>query len=67
MMVDARRYARRLTLEDAISVWLQRWAGEFQHTIAARFAVNPGRVNDVLKGRLHPESRSLALSRRAAA
>ena len=65
-MVDGSHPARRLTLEDAIIVWLKHWSGEFQHRIAAAFDVNPGRVNDVLKGRKYPESRSLALSRRGA-
>ncbi|MFC6746542.1 hypothetical protein [Methylobacterium persicinum] len=48
-------------------IWHWHWNGEFQHRIAATFDVNPGRVNEVLKGRRHPESRALALSRRLAA
>lgn len=61
----ANRSSNRLSLEDAVTVWLRHWAGEFQHRIAARYDVNPGRINDVLKGRMHPESRALA--RRATA
>lgn len=63
----ARRPSRRLSFEDAVTVWLRRWNGEFQNRIAASFDVNPGRINEVLKGRLHPESRAAALSRRSAA
>jgi hypothetical protein len=40
----------RLTFVDAIEVWLRHWSGQFQHHIAAHFGVNPGRVNEVLKG-----------------
>ena len=54
----------RLTLDDAVQVWIRYWRGEYQHDIAASYRVNSGRVNDVLKGRLHPSSESLA--RRAA-
>ena len=43
----------RLTFEDAVNVWLRYWNGEFQHIIAASYAVNSGRVNDVLKERMH--------------
>ena len=57
----------QLTLEDAVDVWLRYGAGEYQHHIAADYRVNPGRVNDVLKGRKHPESGAIAnLKRRAA-
>lgn len=50
----------RLTLDDAVQVWLSRWAGEYQHEIAARFGVNQGRVNEVLKGKRHPGSEDIA-------
>jgi hypothetical protein len=50
----------RLTFADAVSVWLRHWAGEFQHHIAAGFRVNPGRINEVLKGRKHIGSREEA-------
>ncbi|CAA2103725.1 hypothetical protein MBUL_02341 [Methylobacterium bullatum] len=65
MSSHIRRPSRRLTLEDAIVVWLRHWSGEFQNRIAAAFDVNPGRVNDVLKGRKYPESRLAALARRS--
>ncbi len=39
----------RLTEKDAVQIWHRYWAGEFQHTIAASFGVNPGRVNEVIK------------------
>ena len=57
----------QLTFDDAIDVWLRHWSGEYQHHIAASYGVNPGRVNDVLKGRKHAESeQAAALKRRAA-
>ena len=42
-----------LTSEDAVQVWLLHWAGKFQHHIAAKFGVNPGRVSEVLKEKKH--------------
>jgi hypothetical protein len=48
-----RNAAYRLTFDDAIQVWLRRESGEFQHDIAASYRVNAGRINDILKGRLH--------------
>lgn len=64
MSESARRPSRTPTLEDAIEVW-QIWltSHEFQNRIAARFDFNPGRVNDILKGRLYPEARKIAESR----
>jgi len=46
-----------LTFEEAFEVWIFRRRGWHQHTIAAHFGVNPGRVNDVLKERKHLGSR----------
>ncbi len=56
----------RLTLEDAVEIWRRRWLGEAQHDIAAAFHVNPGRVSEVLSGKLFPEARDIALKGRAA-
>jgi len=50
----------RLTFDDAVIVWLRHWNGDYQHVIAASYAVNPGRVNDVLKERVHYGSKSVA-------
>ena len=55
-----------LTFEDAVEIWLRHWSGEFQNRIAASFDVNPGRVNEVLKGRRHNDSRETALRKKAA-
>jgi hypothetical protein len=55
----------RLTFEDAVNVWLRHWNGEFQHTIAASYAVNHGRVNEVLQERLHKGSKVEAFNRLA--
>jgi hypothetical protein len=49
-----------LTRADAIEVWQMHWNGMFQHHIAQRFGVNPGRVNEVLKERRHVGSREEA-------
>lgn len=57
----------QLTFDDAVDIWLQHWAGQYQHRIAATFGVNSGRVNEVLKGTRHPGSREAAESRRVAA
>lgn len=56
----------RLTFDDAVEIWLRHWQGEFQHHIAASFGVNPGRVNEVLKGSRFPESQQVASKRRVA-
>ncbi len=56
-----------LTFDDAVDVWLRHWQGEYQHHIAASYGVNPGRVNDVLKGRKHPGSEQAAAPKRRAA
>lgn len=53
----------RLTYDDAVNVWLRYWHGEFQHNIAASYAVNPGRVNDVLKERMHYGSKAAAAAK----
>jgi hypothetical protein len=52
--------SRRLTYEDAIDVWKLRATGLFQHQIAARFEVNPGRINEILKEKKHQGSREAA-------
>lgn len=64
---NPRRPSYRLTFEDAVQIWLRHWNGEFQNRIAASYDVNPGRVNEVLKGTRHPGSRAEALRRKQAA
>jgi hypothetical protein len=59
-MTPIRKPSRKLTKEDAIVIWKRAAEGEFQNRIAADFDVNPGRVNDVLKERLHRGSREAA-------
>jgi predicted XRE-type DNA-binding protein len=56
-MIKGKIPSRRLTFDDAIKVWAMFRAGEFQHRIAAYFDVNPGRVNEVIKGKRHVGSR----------
>lgn len=64
MTTQPRRAIRHLTFEEAIQVWLRYWTGEFQDRIAASFDVNPGRVNEVVKGHKHLGSREAALTLR---
>lgn len=40
-----------LSFDDAVSVWLMRWAGTYQHDIAAHFGINQGRVSEILTGK----------------
>lgn len=58
------RSAYQLTKDDAVQVWLRHWDGEYQHTIAASFGVNQGRVCEVLKGQRHPGSEQIAHQKR---
>lgn len=62
---DHRTY--RLTYVDAVNIWLRYWSGEYQHNIAASYGVNPGRVNEVLKGHRHIGSQADATVKRSAA
>jgi hypothetical protein len=50
----------KLTFDDAKAVWRRYRAGEYQDRIAASFDVNPGRVNEVLKERIHVGSKQAA-------
>lgn len=46
----------RLTYTDAITVWLMRWAGTYQHDIAAHLGVNQGRISEILNGKRWPDA-----------
>lgn len=50
----------RLTRDDAVQVWLLHWSGMYQHEIAAYFAVNQGRISEVLNGQRHLGSEAVA-------
>lgn len=63
MAIGRKSTAYRLTFEDAVDVWIRSWKGEFQHRIAADYDVNPGRVSEVLKERVHVGSRLVALAK----
>ncbi|MBU9697818.1 hypothetical protein GU927_008150 [Rhodobacteraceae bacterium HSP-20] len=56
--LNNRQPSNTLTYEDAIQIHLRHRAGEFQNRIAASFDVNPGRVNEVVKGKRFPEALS---------
>lgn len=60
MPLFGRKPSRRLSFVDAVEIWKLRLRGEFQNRIAALFDVNPGRVNEVLKGHKHPGSEQAA-------
>lgn len=64
-MNQNKRPSYRLTFDDAVEIWLRYWEGEFQNRVAAAFDVNPGRVNEVLKERMHAGSRVVALKKAA--
>jgi hypothetical protein len=57
--------AYRLDFDDAVNVWLRHFSGDYQYQIAASFPVNQGRINDVLKERLHPGSKQVALKKKS--
>ena len=65
-MNDNNAPSHKLTFDDAVAVWLCHWNGKFQNRIAASFDVNPGRVNEVLKERVHVGSKEAALKLKAA-
>jgi hypothetical protein len=51
------------TFEEAVDVWLRRWAGQFIHEIAAAYVINWGRVIDVLNETTHVGSKEVAARR----
>lgn len=59
-MIEPQRPSYKLTLQDAVRVWKLHSEGWFQNRIAAEFDVNPGRINEVIKGKKFPESRQIA-------
>lgn len=53
----------KFTFEEAVDVWLRRWAGQFQHEIAAAYVINVRAVNQVLKEVTHIGSKEEATRR----
>ncbi len=49
-----------LSFEEAVVVWLMRWAGDHSHIIAAKLGTNQGRIAEVLTEKLHIGSREKA-------
>lgn len=62
--MDNRSPSHTLTFDDAVEVWIHYWNGQFQNRIAAQFDVNPGRVNEVIKGKRHPGSKIAAMAKK---
>ncbi len=55
-MTRAAPTSHRLTLDDAVDIHRLRARGMAQHTIAAAFGVNQGRVSEVLSGKRFPKA-----------
>jgi hypothetical protein len=53
----------KFTFEEAVDVWLRRWAGQFIHEIAAAYVINWGRVIDELNEKAHDGSKEEAAQR----
>lgn len=53
----------KFTFDEAVDVWLRRWAGQYQHEIAAAYVINWGRVSDVLNEVTHVGSKEEAARR----
>ncbi|MBO28141.1 MAG: hypothetical protein CML61_05185 [Rhodobacteraceae bacterium] len=49
-----------LTFDDAVRVWHMHWSGMYQHDIAACFAVNQGRISEILNAHRHTGSEAIA-------
>jgi hypothetical protein len=60
MTIRAKPTSRRLSEDDDVQIHRRRALGEAQHVLAAAFGVNPGRISEVLTGKLHPGARFLA-------
>lgn len=56
--IQARRAS--ITFEEAVVVWLLKWAGDYNHIIAAKLGVNQGRIAETLTEKLHIGSREKA-------
>ena len=56
--IDARRAS--LSFEEAVAVWLMKWAGDHNHIIAAKLGINQGRIAEVLTEKLHVGARQKA-------
>jgi len=53
--------SKKLSFKDATEIWIRLDKGEFQNRIAADYDVNPGRISDIKKGRLHRGSEQAAV------
>ncbi|HIC15005.1 MAG TPA: hypothetical protein EYO83_07635 [Gemmatimonadetes bacterium] len=51
-----------LTFEEAVAVWLMKWAGDFNQIIAAKFGTNQGRIAEILTEKEHIGSREKAFT-----
>ena len=56
--IEARRAS--LSFEEAVVVWLLKWAGDYNHIIAAKLGINQGRIAEVLTEQDHIGSRERA-------
>lgn len=65
-MSKAYKPSHQLTFDEAVEIWLMWWDGEYKNRIAAKFDVNVWRLYEVRDGKMHPGSREVAASIRAA-
>ena len=61
MFIENTPHRPSLSFEDAVQVWLLKWQGLLQSTIAQTMKTNQGRVNEILKERKHLGSKVRAL------
>ncbi|MEQ1616905.1 MAG: hypothetical protein ABL883_01000 [Terricaulis sp.] len=59
-MSRAAPVSAKLCEADAVEIVRRYRAGEAQHVVAAAFRVNPGRVSEIIKGKLFPRAREIA-------
>ncbi len=58
--ISARR--KSLTFDEAVAVWLMKWAGDDNHIIAAKLGINQGRIAEVLTEKKHEGSKAHAFN-----
>ena len=66
MTFKKKLYVPKPTFEHAVTTWLLHWEGWYQSEIAGYINTNPGRINDIIHGRSHPDSKAAALIKNSA-
>jgi hypothetical protein len=60
---NPKKPSKKLTEDDAITIWIAIGSGQFSNRVAADLDCNPARIYDVLHGRKFPASRAKAIAR----